>query len=588
MGNSSSSASGANVRPHGKRNNASHRRAQQQKQKQAQQAAEQSAAPAPASAPLPPAAPAAVRRNPQSRERKAFKELITGELRDVNEFYDIEKKELGHGHYGTVRVGVSKATGEKVAIKTIPKAKVSRPETMRREISILKVRAWAVVASCSSAAALTVCNVRCPSLYVHTQTLDHPNIIKLYDVCEGNRHLHLVTELCTGGELFDRIIARGHYSEADAAVLVRKICDAVKHCHERDICHRDLKPENFLFATKAEDAELKVIDFGLSRMDDGLSAGVMTTRVGTPYYIAPEVLGRHYDKSCDLWSIGVIMYILLCGYPPFYGDTDPEIFASVRAGRYDFDSPEWTNVSEEAKDLISRLLLVDASKRLTADEVLRHPWVSGSAPRSSMTLNPNIFSSLKRFTGNNKLKKAALGVIADLATEGEIAELKNQFMAIDTDGNGVITVSELAEALRDTGLGMIEEEVLELVKGIDIDGDGLVDYPEFLAATMKRNLANQEEHLINAFNYFDTTNTGQITKADLVQFMGSEEQAQEVINEVDVNGDGVISFEEFVTMMNRKGYGDDSEMDSLDDNGFLSTAQYNSGKVQSPIKETEL
>ncbi|EEY59682.1 protein kinase, putative [Phytophthora infestans T30-4] len=443
MGNSSSSnAGGANVRPHGKRNNASHRRAQQQKTAQATQQAA-----APASAPLPPAAPAAVRRNPQTRERKAFKELITGELRDVNEFYDIEKKELGHGHYGTVRVGLSKVTGEKVAIKTIPKAKVSRPETMRREISILK-------------------------------TLDHPNIIKLYDVCEGNRHLHLVTELCTGGELFDRIIARGHYSEADAAVLVRKICDAVKHCHDRDICHRDLKPENFLFATKAEDAELKL------------------------------------------------------------------------------------------------------------RKVLQHPWISGSAPRSSMTLNPNIFSSLKRFTGNNKLKKAALGVIADLATEGEIAELKNQFMAIDTDGNGVITVSELAEALRDTGLGMIEEEVLELVKGIDIDGDGLVDYPEFLAATMKRNLANQKEHLINAFNYFDTTNTGHITKADLVQFMGSEEQAQEVINDVDANGDGVISFEEFVAMMNRKGYGDDSEMDSLDDNSFLS-AQFNSGNV-SIVKETEL
>ncbi|RLN97954.1 hypothetical protein BBJ28_00008631, partial [Nothophytophthora sp. Chile5] len=369
---------------------------------------------------------------------------------------------------------------------------------------------------------------------------------------------------------------------------VRKICDAVKHCHDRDICHRDLKPENFLFETKAEDAELKVIDFGLSRMDDGLSAGVMTTRVGTPYYIAPEVLGRHYDKSCDLWSIGVITYILLCGYPPFYGDTDPEIFASVRAGRYDFDSPEWTNVSSEAKDLISRLLLVDASKRLTAEEVLRHPWLSGSAPSTTMTLNSNLFSSLKRFTGHNKLKKAALGLIADQATESDIAELKKQFMSIDTDGNGVITVSELAEALREMGLGMIEEEVMDLVKGIDIDGDGLVDYPEFLAATMKRNLANQEEHLLNAFNYFDTTNTGQITKADLVQFMGSEEQAQEIIDEVDVNGDGTISFDEFVTMMNRKGYGDDSEMDSSDDNGFLSAGQYSSGVSQPPIKETEL
>lgn len=411
---------------------------------------------------------------------------------------------------------------------------------------------------------------------------------------EGNRHLHLVTELCTGGELFDRIIARGHYSEADAAVLVRKICDAVKHCHDRDICHRDLKPENFLFETPAEDAELKVIDFGLSRMDDGLSAGVMTTRVGTPYYIAPEVLGRHYDKSCDLWSIGVITYILLCGYPPFYGDTDPEIFASVRAGRYDFDSPEWTHVSAEAKDLISRLLLLDASKRLTADEALRHPWLSGFAPSTEINLNSNIFSSLKRFTGNNKLKKAALAVIADQMTESEIVELKNQFMAIDADGNGVITVAELADALRTMGHGMIESEVTELVKGIDIDGDGLVDYPEFLAATMKRNLANKEEYLVNAFNYFDTKKQGVITKADLVQFMGSEDQAQEVIDEVDVNGDGLISFEEFVGMMERKGFGDESEIGGSSDDlssSFLS-ANFSAGGAAAPayppIKETEL
>lgn len=432
------------------------------------------------------------------------------------------------------------------------------------------------------------------ALHAWIQTLDHPNIIKLYDVFEGNRHLHLVTELCTGGELFDRIIARGHYSEADAAVLVRKICDAVKHCHDRDICHRDLKPENFLFETPAEDAELKVIDFGLSRMDDGLSAGVMTTRVGTPYYIAPEVLGRHYDKSCDLWSIGVITYILLCGYPPFYGDTDPEIFASVRAGRYDFDSPEWTHVSAEAKDLISRLLLLDPSKRLTADEALRHPWLSGFAPSTEINLNSNIFTSLKRFTGNNKLKKAALAVIADQMTETEIVELKNQFMAIDADGNGVITVAELADALRTMGHGMIESEVTELVKGIDIDGDGLVDYPEFLAATMKRNLANKEEYLVNAFNYFDTKKQGVITKADLVQFMGSEDQAQEVIDEVDVNGDGLISFEEFVGMMERKGFGDESEVGGSSDDlssSFLS-ANFPAGGATAPgyppIKETEL
>jgi calcium-dependent protein kinase len=489
-------------------------------------------APVPSAAIGPPAAPSSQvpMQHSHSKDRKQFRELITGSLRDVNEFYDIEKKELGHGHYGSVRIGINKSNGKKVAIKTIPKAKVSRPETMRREIEILKA-------------------------------LDHPNIIRLFDVFESTRHLHLVTELCTGGELFDRIIARGHYSENDAATLVRKIIDAIKHCHERDICHRDLKPENFLFETQEEDAELKVIDFGLSRMEDENSAGVMTTRVGTPYYIAPEVLGRQYDKSCDLWSIGVITYILLCGYPPFYGDTDPEIFASVRKGKYDFDTPEWSIVSKEAKDFISRLLLLDASKRLTAIQALQHPWVSGAAPNTQMmTMNSQVFSSLQRFTGHNKLKKAALNVIADFMTENEIVELKKEFMAIDTDGNGVITVAELANAMRQMGHGLIEEEVKELLAGIDIDGDGLVDYSEFLAATMKKNLSNKENYLQNAFSYFDTKKQGVITKADLVCFMGSEEQAQEVMNEVDTDGDGMISFQEFVIMMNQKGFGDESDL----------------------------
>lgn len=198
--------------------------------------------------------------------------------------------------------------------------------------------------------------------------VDHPNIIWLKAVYEDQKYLHLITELCTGGELFDRIIqktnsAEGHFSERDAAKLIRDICDAIAYCHDvKQIVHRDLKPENFLYKTADDDAPIKIIDFGLSRHDTQ-NFGVMKTKVGTPYYVAPEVLKRDYTKSCDVWSIGVITYILLCGYPPFYGDSDTEIFESVRVGRYDFPSPEWDDISDEAKDFVNSLLKLDPSAR---------------------------------------------------------------------------------------------------------------------------------------------------------------------------------------------------------------------------------
>ena len=277
---------------------------------------------------------------------------------------------------------MDRETNEWYAIKSIRKAKVSKIEVLKREIEILK-------------------------------EVKHPNIIELIDVFEDSKYLHLVTELCTGGELFDRIIAKtqsaeGHFSEHDAAQLVCDILDAIKYCHDvKGIVHRDLKPENFLYLTEAEDAPIKIIDFGLSRHNDA-NQGVMKTKVGklffernevtaptylgirkqryippsspvhlahkptflsplnfkgTPYYVAPEVLRREYTKSCDIWSIGVITYILLCGYPPFYGDSDTEIFDSVRTGKFDFPSPEWDDISATAKAFVTFLLQKDCHER---------------------------------------------------------------------------------------------------------------------------------------------------------------------------------------------------------------------------------
>jgi len=305
--------------------------------------------------------------------RRGSPVMITDALSDVRVNYHIDPKELGHGHYGVVRKCMHRESGEWYAIKSIRKSKVNKIEVLKREIEILK-------------------------------EVKHPNIIRLVEVYEDERYLHLITELCTGGELFDRIIAKtqsaeGHFSEHDAAALVNDILDAIRYCHEKKIVHRDLKPENFLFLTESEDAPVKIIDFGLSRHDDA-DLGIMQTKVGTPYYVAPEVLRREYTKSCDIWSIGVITYILLCGYPPFYGDSDTQIFESVRVGNFDFPSPEWDDISQSAKDFVILLLKKDPKKRYVTRKLIK---VGGQLSRllslptlavfakQSILINKNIF-----------------------------------------------------------------------------------------------------------------------------------------------------------------------------------------------------
>jgi calcium-dependent protein kinase len=287
--------------------------------------------------------------------------MITDELSDVRIKYKIHPRPIGHGHYGVVRKCMLRETNEWFAIKSIRKIKVGNFEALRREVEILK-------------------------------QLDHPNIIKLIDVHEDEDFLHLITELCFGGELFDQIISKtqspaGKFSERDAVKLITFILDAIRYCHAKNIVHRDLKPENFIFATAEEGSQIKMIDFGLSRFDTTSNHNVMKTRVGTPYYIAPEVLKGDYTRSCDMWSIGVIAYILLCGCPPFNGDTDEQVFKRVKSGVFSFNAPEWDGVSYAAKDFICCLLRMDPRERLMASEALAHPWIAGSSSKRMSRLH---------------------------------------------------------------------------------------------------------------------------------------------------------------------------------------------------------
>ncbi|KAE8635637.1 hypothetical protein XENTR_v10002692 [Xenopus tropicalis] len=240
--------------------------------------------------------------------------------------------------------------------------------------------------------------------------LSHPNIIKLKEIFETPTEISLVLELVTGGELFDRIVEKGYYSERDAADAVKQILEAVAYLHENGIVHRDLKPENLLYATPAPDAPLKIADFGLSKIvDDQVT---MKTVCGTPGYCAPEILrGCAYGPEVDMWSVGIITYILLCGFEPFYDERgDQYMFKRILNCDYDFVSPWWDDVSLNAKDLVKKLIVFDPKKRLTTQQALQHPWVTGKA--ANFAHMDNAQKKLQEFNARRKLKAAVKAVVA--------------------------------------------------------------------------------------------------------------------------------------------------------------------------------
>ncbi|KEP65149.1 UNVERIFIED_CONTAM: calcium-dependent protein kinase CDPK2B [Hammondia hammondi] len=489
--------------------------------------------------------------------REGFILSYSGPLTD---YYDVETKKLGQGTYGSVCRAVNKATKNVRAVKTIPKAKVKNIKRFKQEIAIMKC-------------------------------LDHPNIIKLYETFEDHKNIYLVLELCKGGELFDRIIEEGYFSEMYAGTLMRQAFAALYYMHQHGIAHRDLKPENFLFADKSKEAPLKIIDFGLAARAGPTT--ILATKAGTPYYVAPQVLQGKYTYKCDIWSAGVIMYILLCGYPPFHGDNDAEILAKVKSGKFSFNEQDWKNVSVEAKDLIRKLLTYDPAQRLTAEQALAHPWIKHYAtkanPVADAPLNSQILDNFRAFRAVSKLKKAALTVIAQQMNEGQIKALKNIFLALDEDGDGTLTVNEIRVGLSKSGLKEMPSDLDALMNEVDSDGSGVIDYTEFIAASLDKRQYIQEDVCWAAFRVFDIDNNGRISADELAQLLlsadvqnmfpqreglgqqgaegkltaeekkGAREQyklnvleMKGLIKEVDRNGDGEIDFDEFMEMM-RKG-----------------------------------
>ncbi|GAB4824128.1 hypothetical protein N2152v2_011174 [Parachlorella kessleri] len=445
-------------------------------------------------------------------------------LNDVNLEYTLGKV-LGRGQFGTTRLAEKKAGGGTFACKSIAKRKlqcVEDVEDVRREVAIMH----------------------------HLK--GHPNITYLQGAYEDRQSVHLVMDLCSGGELFDRIVAKGQYSEKDAAALIRTMVSVVAHCHSLGVMHRDLKPENFLLDSKKENATIKCTDFGLSVF---FKPGQYQSEVvGSAYYVAPEVLRKKYGPEADIWSCGIILYILLSGVPPFWGETEKEIFNSILKGELDFDSDPWPKISWEAKSCLKKMLESDPRKRATADQILQHPWMRENGVASDKPLDNVILKRMGNFAKMNRMKKEAMKVIAAGMPAEEIAGLEAIFKSIDVDGSGTITAEELREALQSKGSRLRQEDLEALMKMVDVDASGTIDYEEFLAATLSQHQLMKEENMMRAFQHFDKDGSGTISREELREALKAggtsvDEEIDAIIAEIDKDGNGEIDYQEFVDMM---------------------------------------
>ncbi|XP_042215656.1 calcium/calmodulin-dependent protein kinase type 1-like [Homarus americanus] len=273
--------------------------------------------------------------------------------------------------------------------------------------------------------------------------LQHPNIVQLLDTYEDLEHVYLIIELVTGGELFDRIVEKGSYTEKDASGLIRQVLEAVDYMHDQGVVHRDLKPENLLYFSQDEDSKIMISDFGLSKMED---SGIMATACGTPGYVAPEVLAQKpYGKAVDVWSIGVIAYILLCGYPPFYDENDANLFAQILKGEFEFDSPYWDEISDSAKDFIRQLMCVDVEKRYTCKQSLNHPWISGNAA-SDRNIHSSVSEQLKKNFAKSRWRQLMHAIV--MVHKMQRLALSSTNMVVDTPP-ACPSITEEAEARED-------------------------------------------------------------------------------------------------------------------------------------------
>ncbi|CAK91222.1 unnamed protein product (macronuclear) [Paramecium tetraurelia] len=441
---------------------------------------------------------------------------------DISQYYEIEST-LGEGTFGRVSLVKQKSTNIFRAMKQLAKDKIlaSQRERMIQEVNILK-------------------------------DLDHPNIVNIFELYQDERYYYLITEYLSGGELFDRIQQRNNLNESMAANYMKQILNAVNYCHHRNIVHRDLKPENILFDQRGSDQILKIIDFGTAKQI--LSNTQLKQKTGTPYFIAPEVIDQNYNSKCDVWSCGVILYIMMCGKPPFKGNNLEELYRNIKNGYVDFTGSEWYDVSQDAKSFISKLLVVDPAKRMSAEQALKDTWIVSN--KKVEKINAQNLENLSQFHNNSKLSSAILQLIStQIMTQKEKKELIKGFNAIDKNGDGKLSKDELIQCYMDLYQDEVKchQIVNQIFQYSDVDCSGTIEYTEFIVAFSEVQNLMAQEKLQQAFKLFDKDGNGTISKGELQEVFGglalNDNQLDCVFSELDTNGDGVVTFQEFTQLL---------------------------------------
>lgn len=471
-------------------------------------------------------------------------------------FYTIIE-ELGEGAFGKVFKATHKINNGIFAVKSIVKNKINLSQEdeaeLIREIEILKV-------------------------------LDHPNIIKVYEYFNSPGHFNIILEYCNGGELFDEIVKVNHFSEEKAACIMKQLLSAITFCHSKSIIHRDLKPENILIqkstlsnanTNKSEIASsssiakdnynqisVKIIDFGTSCIK---KEGHLKEKTGTAYYIAPEVIKHNYNEKCDVWSLGVILFIMLSGSPPFSDEDDDIILKKIEKGKYEMTSPIWKEISEEAKNLITQLLTYEYQKRPSASFILENDvWLKSNCEktnkaiaRDNQSCSLSAFKNISKYKHSKKLQQVVIGfVLHHLSNNEDIERLRKLFMIIDTNGDGQLTRDELFNGLKlEVGESKAKSEIDLIMASLDNDFSGFIEFQEFLRASIDKNKILTDTNLIQAFKLFDNDGSGVITYDEVKRVLGrggenlDDNIWKEMVNEVDVNKRGGIDLDNFKAMM---------------------------------------